>query len=132
VAAKYQQSKINLSLSLSNLPVVRYKPMTLQRYLYNLINNSMKHGGSQVTISTRTVDDFVELIVADQGPGIPLLTEELTTFFEFNNEQEYGNGLGLRIVQLIANVHEAELMARNKPEGGAEVILKLKTCVEVA
>ncbi|MEY3786830.1 MAG: hypothetical protein RLZ75_1037, partial [Pseudomonadota bacterium] len=78
VAAKYQRSKINLSLSLSNLPVVRYKPMTLQRYLYNLINNSMKHGGSQVTISTRTVDDFVELIVADQGPGIPLLTEELT------------------------------------------------------
>ncbi|MCX7107739.1 MAG: ATP-binding protein [Methylococcales bacterium] len=132
VAAKYRQSKINLTLSLSNLPVVRYKPMTLQRYLYNLINNSMKHGGGQVTISTRTFDDFVEVSVADQGPGIPLLTGLLTTYSDLNKDQEHGNGLGLRIVQLIANVQQAELMALNKPEGGAEVILKLKACVEVA
>ena len=132
LAAKYQQSKINLSLSLSNLPVVRFKPMTLQRYLYNLINNSMKHGGGKVTISTRVNGHLVELSVADQGPGFPLLTEELIVFSDLNKDQEHGNGLGLRIVQIIANEHEAELMARNKPEGGAEVILKLKVCVEVA
>ena len=128
VVAKYQHSKINLTLSLSNLSVVRYKPMTLQRYLYNLINNGLKHGGGQVTISTRTIDSFVELSIADQGNGFPLLNEELTVFSDLNIDNNHGNGLGLRIVQLIANLHEAELIAHNRPEGGAEVILKLKVC----
>jgi two-component system sensor histidine kinase KdpD len=128
VVSKYQHSKINLTLSLSNLSVVRYKPMTLQRYLYNLINNGLKHGGGQVTISTRTIDSFVELSIADQGNGFPLLNEELTVFSDLNIDNNHGNGLGLRIVQLIANLHEAELIAHNRPEGGAEVILKLKVC----
>jgi two-component system osmolarity sensor histidine kinase EnvZ len=126
VAAKYQHSKINLTLSLSNLPLVRYKPMTLKRYLYNLINNGMKHGGGQISISTRTSGNFVELSVADQGNGFDMLTEELTVFSDLNLDHKHGNGLGLRIVQMIAKLHDAELLAHNKPEGGAEVILKLK------
>jgi K+-sensing histidine kinase KdpD len=41
------------------------------------------------------------------------------------------NGLGLRIMQLIATMHEAELILQNKPEGGAKVLLKLKAFTKV-
>jgi two-component system osmolarity sensor histidine kinase EnvZ len=132
VAAKYQHSKINLTLSLSKHAVVRYKPLTLQRYLYNLINNGMKHGGGQVFISTRTSGSFVELSIADQGNGFDMLTEELTVFSDLDFDRKHGNGLGLRIVQMIAKLHDAELLAHNKPEGGAEVILKLRACSNLA
>jgi K+-sensing histidine kinase KdpD len=42
------------------------------------------------------------------------------------------NGLGLRIVQLITKLHEAKLTLRNKSEGGAEVLLKLKAFTDLA
>ena len=41
------------------------------------------------------------------------------------------NGLGLRIVQLIARMHDAQLTLRNKTEGGEEVTLTLKAYVDL-
>lgn len=129
VAAKYHRSKTELILSLASTPPVRYKPMALQRYLYNLINNSLNHGGGNITVSTLAIDSKIELIVSDQGPGFSLSAEELLSYSYLDRENKLVNGLGLRIVQLIANMHEAELTLLNKAEGGAEVILKLKEYV---
>jgi signal transduction histidine kinase len=92
----------------------------------------MKHGGGQVFISTRTSGSFVELSIADQGNGFDMLTEELTVLSDLDFDRKHGNGLGLRIVQMIAKLHDAELLAHNKPEGGAEVILKLRACSDLA
>ena len=131
VAAKYSRSETELILSLSPTPYVRYKPMALQRYLYNLINNSIKYGGGNITISTHVIDNKIELSVSDQGPGFPLSAEELHRYSDLAMENKSVNGLGLRIVQLIATLHEAELILRNKAEGGAEVLLKLKAFTQV-
>lgn len=131
VAAKYSRSETELILSLSPTPSVRYKPMALQRYLYNLINNSIKYGSGNITISTHVVGNKIELSVSDQGPGFPLSAEELRSYSDLAMENKSVNGLGLRIVQLIAKMHEAELTLRNKAEGGAEVSLKLKAFAKV-
>ena len=126
VAAKYSLSETVLILSLDPMPSVRYKPMALQRYLYNLINNSMKYGGGNITISTHVIDNKIALSVSDQGSGFLLSAEELRSYSDLAIENKAVNGLGLRIVQLIAKMHEAELIVCNKSEGGAEVLLKLK------
>ena len=131
VADKYQRSKTELILSLVSTPPIRYKPMALQRYLYNLINNSIKHGGGNITISTQAIGDNIVLSVADQGPGFPLSAEELLNYSDLDRDNKAVNGLGLRIVQLIAKLHEAELTLRNRSEGGAEVLLTLKTFTSV-
>ena len=131
VAAKYKRSETELILSLNPTPRVRYKPMALQRYLYNLINNSIKYGGGNITISTYVIGDKIELSVSDQGPGFPLSAEALHSYSDLAIENKSVNGLGLRIVQLIAKMHEAELTLLNKSEGGAEVLLKLKTFAKV-
>jgi two-component system osmolarity sensor histidine kinase EnvZ len=131
VAEKYYRSETELFLSLVSTPSVRYKPMALQRYLYNLINNSIKHGGGNITISTQAIGDKIVLSVADQGPGFPLSVEELLNYSDLDRDNKAANGLGLRIVQLIAKLHEAELTLRNKSEGGAEVLLTLKAFTSV-
>ena len=69
--------------------------------------------------------------LSDQGPGFPLSVEELLNYSDLDRDNKAVNGLGLRIVQLIAKLHEAELILRNKSEGGTEVLLTLKTFTSV-
>ncbi len=129
IVNKFNNYNVKISLYFGALPLTRYKPMALKSYLYNLLNNSIKHGGGNITISSERIDDKIQLIVSDEGPGFPLSTEELSSYSDLNLEHNELNGLGLRIVQLIAKLHEAELILRNKPEGGAEVVLILSTYI---
>ncbi|MEI6334551.1 MAG: ATP-binding protein [Methylococcaceae bacterium] len=123
IEKKYQRAHVDLTLFWDNALPVRYKPMALQRLLYNLIDNAVKHGGGAITLSTRSYGNKVDLCVSDQGAGLPMTTEKMKSFSDFTEYQGQGNGLGLTIVQRIAQLHSAELTLRNKPEGGAEIIL---------
>ncbi|MBT9100519.1 HAMP domain-containing protein [Methylovulum psychrotolerans] len=127
VAKKYQRAEVTLTLSLDvdNVPRVRYKPMALRRLLYNLIDNGIKHGGGQVKLSTQRQGDKMALSVSDQGGGLPKTATEQQAYSDVNDTQIYGNGLGLRIVQRLAQLHDAELTLRNTPQGGAEIIMRL-------
>ncbi len=126
VSEKYQRSEINLRLGLKITPLVRFKPMALERYLYNIIDNSLKHGDGNITLSTTLKGNTIELCVSDNGPGFALSAEALASYSDLRVECSRGNGLGLRIVQQIAKLHEGKLTLRNKSEGGAEIILSLK------
>ena len=69
-----------------------------------------------------------ELIVADEGPGIP--ERDLPLVFErFHRAPEAralpGSGLGLAIVRHTAEHHGGEVSAANRPGGGALVRLRL-------
>jgi two-component system osmolarity sensor histidine kinase EnvZ len=130
LVVKYYRSDIDILLSLDNILPVRYKPMALQRLLYNLIDNGLKHGGGLIKITTRINGDKTELCVTDQGPGLPMTPENLRAYSDFSEPQHYGSGLGLLIVQRIAQLHGAELTLRNNPLGGAEIILSLDACLE--
>lgn len=127
VAKKYQRAEValTLSLDLDNVPRVRYKPMALRRLLYNLIDNGIKHGGGRVKLSTQRQGDKMALSVSDQGGGLPKMATEQQAYSDVNDTQIYGNGLGLRIVQRLAQLHDAELTLRNTPQGGAEIIMRL-------
>ena len=73
-------------------------------------------------------DDGVELHVSDAGPGFP--PEFLPHAFErFRRadpaRSESGAGLGLAIVDAIAQAHSGQAAARNTPDGGADVWIEL-------
>jgi signal transduction histidine kinase len=62
--------------------------------------------------------------IADSGSGIP--TEMLATIFEpFVTTKETGTGLGLSICRRVATAHGGQLLAANRPTGGAEFTLLL-------
>ncbi|MEI6334550.1 MAG: ATP-binding protein [Methylococcaceae bacterium] len=123
---KYQRAHVELTLlGCNNLLQVRYKPMALQRLLYNLIDNSVKHGGGAITLSTRSYDNKMDLCVSDQGPGLPMKMHKRHSFSDLTEQPLHGNGLGLVIVRRIAQLHEAELILGNNAEGGSEIILSM-------
>jgi PAS domain S-box-containing protein len=64
------------------------------------------------------------IAVADSGPGIP--ADDLPKIFlPFYTTKADGTGLGLAVVQKIVLQHGGSVEARNRAEGGAEVILTL-------
>ncbi len=103
----------------------------LRQLLTNLLKNALEavdYGEGEITISTRCAEEhacrYVELKVEDNGPGIP--EEMLTQLFEpYVTSKPRGSGLGLAIVKKIVEEHGGMLLARNRPEGGACILIRL-------
>jgi len=97
----------------------------LEQLIANLIDNALRHNvpGGQVEITTGTRDRHAFLAIENTGPTIP--PDEIPRLFQpfqrlgaARTRHENGHGLGLSIVQAIANAHRAELRARPRPDGG--------------
>ncbi len=102
----------------------------LRAMCYNLIENSIKYSPEDkvVTLKLSRTPKNIELVVADQGIGIP--QEERTAVFEkfyrLGNEQTRktkGTGLGLYIVKNIVDMHNGTIEIHNNTPAG--VVIKV-------
>ncbi|SLN11757.1 Sensor protein BasS [Roseovarius albus] len=101
---------------------VQADPDMIQQLLVNLINNASEHShkGTQITIDVQPVDGAAILSVQDNGPGIPEteLDKVLDPFVRLDSARtKGGSGLGLSLVQAIAEHHNAELSLTNLNPG---------------
>jgi two-component system C4-dicarboxylate transport sensor histidine kinase DctB len=77
-----------------------------------------------ITISCKSNEDRVIIIVADNGPGVP--TDMLAKIFEpYVTTKKTGHGLGLSTSYTIVANHQGKLTAANGPERGAVFTLEL-------
>jgi signal transduction histidine kinase len=76
-------------------------PRRLERIVFNLLDNAIKHGGGQVCVSAVKRDGRVEVAVADTGPGIPAedLPHVFDRFYKADPSRSGGTGLGLAIAR---------------------------------
>ena len=95
---------------------------TLHQTLANLLANARLHTppGTQVTATLRTDKDFVELEVADNGPGIPddIQQSLFERFVRGDTARGHANGstgLGLSICEAIVKAHGGAITVRSKP-----------------
>ena len=102
----------------------------LERLIANLLDNAIRHNapGGQVEITTGTKDRHAFVSIANTGPAVP--PEQIQRLFQpfqrLNGARTHhkgGLGLGLSIVEAIATAHDAEVMARARPEGGLTIEL---------
>lgn len=115
------------------LPVTHADPGRLRQVLNNLIKNALEANEGQsappyITVSTRSVEDashrFVELRIADRGPGVP--KELLGCLFEpYITNKPKGTGLGLAIVKKIIEEHGGIVWVENLPAAGACAVIRL-------
>jgi two-component system sensor histidine kinase QseC len=95
--------------------------------LRNLVGNALRHApaGSEITLGVEQGNGAPQLWVADNGPGVP--EEELPyltdRFYRGRDATTEGSGLGLAIVNRIAELHGANLVLENRPEGGLRAAL---------
>jgi two-component system, OmpR family, sensor kinase len=107
-------------------------PDAVRRAVRNLVANSVRHSPprAEVTAHVRSDDGATVIEVQDEGTGFP--PEFLPHAFErFRRADDArgaatgGTGLGLAIVLAVAHAHGGTAEARNRPEGGAAVSLRL-------
>jgi signal transduction histidine kinase len=107
----------------------------LRRLVRNLLENAVRHAGSQVRVRLLAARDDVRLEVADDGPGIPTEDRE-RVFARFVALHEArtrgtGSGLGLAIARQVALRHGGTLTVADSDIGGACLLLVLPTAATV-
>ena len=106
---------------------VRGNPEKLQRVLYNLMQNAVRHTPQDGTVTLRAErdDDFVRIEVADDGEGIPPEHAErvFERFFRGGDgaAQRTGAGLGLSICRAIVEAHGGRIWVEPGDGGGSRV-----------
>jgi signal transduction histidine kinase len=105
-------------------------PRALARLVRNMVDNAIRHAGNGIRLECTRSRDHVELVVADDGPGVPP-DERLRIFDRFvrldspRARHAGGAGLGLAIVAQIAEAHHGSIEASESPSGGARFVLRL-------
>ena len=108
----------------------------LEQVLANLIDNAISFSplGGNIIISIKTSNEFVSLVVKDEGPGFKeIKTERIFKRFYSNRPEKFGehSGLGLNIVKNIIEMHDGKIIASNrtdKPHGAQlEVIIPISS-----
>lgn len=106
----------------------------LTQVVTNLLDNALKYSpaGSRVQLAVRVLaaTDEVELIVRDDGPGIPAadLPHIFERFYRVEKgraRESGGTGLGLSIVKHIVNLHGGRVWAESAPGQGTAVFVRL-------
>ena len=121
---------IDLGIDVASQPAsVLGSADALRVLLVNLVDNALCYcpRGSRVDVSTsHTPDGGVQLVVEDDGPGIPAEERErvLDRFYRPTHAPTGGSGLGLAIVREIAQAHDSALALETREGGGLRVVLR--------
>lgn len=97
-------------------------PELLALALSNLLENANLHtpAGAHVEVSLQRRGDQINLIVADDGPGVPEFFQKriFERFYRMDSSRAtVGNGLGLSIVSAVVDLHSAEVHAGDNGPG---------------
>lgn len=122
--------RIEVADGVDTMPVDRER---ILQVLGNLLSNAVRYArdSGEVLISARLDGHWVELAVADRGPGISpeLLPHLFDRFFQASHQKSAGAGLGLAIAKGIVEAHGGSITATSTLGNGTRFILTLPRVV---
>ena len=115
----------------TDLPLVDFDAVLIERVLVNLLENAAKYGAAPIVITARVTAQILTISVGDHGPGLPVKpggdTDQLFNKFTRgrNESTTPGVGLGLAICKAIVQAHGGQIIGTNAPDGGALFTISL-------
>jgi two-component system sensor histidine kinase KdpD len=113
-----------------DLPPLSLDFVLAEQALFNILDNASKYSpaGGRVEIDARRSDNWVEIVVRDEGPGInPTAFGRLFDKFyraDDGDRRRAGTGLGLAIAKGFVEVQGGTIAARNRSDrSGAEFVV---------
>lgn len=113
---------------------LRCRPNEIRRAVRNLVENAVAYG-KRADVAIKDVADAYEIVVEDEGPGIPEVDrgrvfEPFVRLESSRNEETGGSGLGLTLVKAIAEGHGGGVVLEDRPKGGLRARLRLPRAVD--
>jgi len=109
-------------------------PRRMEQVFENLLENAVRHATSDevvVTITAQSLGEELEIVFADNGPGIPYSDQPhiFERFYRVHKDRSRiaggGTGLGLSIVKHIVLVHNGAIVVESVPGEGAAFKIRL-------
>jgi two-component system osmolarity sensor histidine kinase EnvZ len=127
VAAKRQGLEIQAATG-EDISIM-LRPMAFERCLLNVINNAGKYA-KHIWVSAGVINGQVEIVVDDDGPGIPedQYEEVFRPFYRVDSSRNAatgGVGLGLPIAMDIVHAHGGQIWLEKSPQGGLRVVITI-------
>jgi signal transduction histidine kinase len=121
-ALERRKVHVDLQLDPATVPALEFGVAALVR---NLIDNALQHAarGGRVLVRTFARESEVVLTVEDAGPGIPEAERArvFERFYRLPDSKTDGCGVGLSIVQCVADAHHARVALDSVTRGGLRV-----------
>lgn len=105
------------------------RPNEIKRAVRNLVENAVAYG-HKADVRITDQDDGYDVLVEDEGPGIPesdrqRVFEPFVRLESSRNEATGGTGLGLTLVKAIVEGHGGAITLENRPGGGLRARMHL-------
>ncbi len=129
VINQLHMSHVNLALDLAeDVPAAYADANQIQQVMVNLLLNAadaIGPEGGEIRISSRAYGERIELIIQDNGQGIP--AENLPHLFEpfFSTKGTRGAGLGLAVTWGIIESHGGTIEVQSEPTQGSRFTVSL-------
>jgi len=107
------------------------RPIAMERALVNVISNGLRFGHTVWVSAEISKDDRAEIVIEDDGPGIPEENYEdvFKPFFRLDparKQNEQGNmGLGMPITMDIVHMHGGRIWLEKSAHGGLKVVIRI-------
>jgi two-component system osmolarity sensor histidine kinase EnvZ len=129
LVGRFRRQGIAIDLHSEGEIIMPLRPDAMARALGNLIGNAIRYGG-QVWVRVGCRRDAAEVLIDDDGPGIPPERREevfkpFTRLEESRNVGTGGVGLGLTIARDIVRTHGGDLILEDSPLGGLRARVRL-------
>ncbi len=132
VDANKHRHKLTLAV-VPGLPEISADRERIEQVLINIMSNSVKYtpDGGQITVqASKRDEDKIEIVIADNGIGIP--KEDVERIFErfyrvekSRTSETGGTGLGLAIAKEIINAHSGDITIESELDKGTKVTITL-------
>ncbi|MBD8524597.1 ATP-binding protein [Pseudomarimonas arenosa] len=130
-SSAFQQAELRAQMELPDALNVHADARQLRQLIDNLLVNALRYVPAPGTIRIQLVEhkQSVDLIVEDDGPGVA--DDQLHRLFDplyradASRSREHGGaGLGLALVQRLAQAHGASAEASRSPLGGLRILIR--------
>jgi signal transduction histidine kinase len=126
VGPQAEARRVRLSSRIAGRPTAFCAPDKVERVLYNLLTNALRHTPSDGTVAVQVEPraNEVEVTVEDTGEGLtPEASQRMFERFWRGDRSRSGGGagLGLAIARGLVEAQGGRIWAESRPEGGAAV-----------
>jgi nitrogen fixation/metabolism regulation signal transduction histidine kinase len=122
------ENRLPVAVVATDNPSIDADPDQIEQLLINIIRNAVDasletNGG--VSLGWKQADGWLQIIVEDEGPGLP---DTANLFVPFFTTKQAGSGIGLALSRQIAEAHDGTLVLENRTDRrGCRAILRLPT-----